>query len=282
MASVTATARTGDGVELLTRHWPAVGLGRANVLLVHGIGEHSGRYEHVGDGLASAGFDTHSYDQRGFGGSGGRRTWVDRWATVHEDLEGRLAALRAVSDGRPVALYGHSLGGLIALGYALAERPKPDLLVLSAPGLEDRLAGWKKVLARVLARVAPGMRIAIGIDREKLAAQPIPTFRYGDDPLVETNGTAHFGALGLAEQARVRGLVDRLERLPVPTLVVHGGDDQLVPLSATARLERFGDVTRIVYPGLRHETHNEAASRTVADIVAWLGERIAVLESTHN
>lgn len=284
MAAVTATARTGDGVELLTRLWPAVGPRppRASILLVHGIGDHSGRFEHVGEGLAAAGFDVHAYDQRGFGASGGRRGWVDDWRTVHDDLEGRLAEARAAAGGRPVALYGHSLGGLIALGYALAERPQPDLLVLSAPGLEDELSPLTKTLARALASVTPGVRIPAGIDRAKLAAEPIAGFRYADDPLVETSVTARFGGLGLVEQARVRRLVDGLDRLPAPTLVVHGGEDRLVPLSASARLERFAEVTRIVYPGLRHETHNEVASRTVADVVAWLGEQVAVLESGHN
>jgi alpha-beta hydrolase superfamily lysophospholipase len=285
MTSTTATARTPDGIDLLTRHWPAVrspGSPRAEILIVHGVGEHSGRYEHVGDALAAAGFDVHSYDQRGFGSSGGRRAWVDTWNTAHADLEARVAELRSAADGRPIVLYGHSLGSLIALGYALSERPRPDLLVLSAPGLDDRLAGWRKALATVLDRLLPDLALDAGIRRPMLAAQPRPGFLYEEDPLVETKVTVHFGALGLAEQARVRHLIERLDHLPVPTLAVHGADDPLVPVSASARLQRFPEVTGIVYPGLRHETHNEASSRTVADVVAWLDVRLPMLESSHN
>lgn len=251
-------------------------------MLVHGVGEHSGRYEHVGDSFASAGFDVDAYDQRGFGGSRGRRAWVATWDVVHSDLQGRVEAARTAAGGRPVVLLGHSLGGLIALGYVVGGRPLPDLLVVSAPGLEDRLAGWKKELARLLDRIAPGMRIDAGIMRGMLVSSPREGFQYADDPLVETATTAHFGALGLAEEARVRIAIDRLEHLPIPTLAVHGGADPLVPPSASARLERLPEVTRIVYPGLRHETHNEAASTTVADIARWLDERVAVLQSVHN
>ena len=278
------SARSTDGTELRTRRWRALGAGRplAVVLLVHGFGEHSGRYEHVGDELAAVGFQVEAYDQRGFGGSTGRRAWVDSWSIVHQDLEERLAAATEDAAGRPVALYGHSLGGLIALGYTLAHRPKPDLLVLSAPGLEDRVAAWKKRLARILDRLAPTMRIAAGIDREVLATSPRPGFQYDDDPLVDTSSTVRFGTLVLAEQARLQAALERLDRLPVPTLAVHGGDDALVPPSASERLAHFPETTRIVYPGLRHETHNEATSTTVADVARWLDEQVAVLESRHN
>lgn len=284
MPSTVGTAGAQHGTLLRTRSWPQRGAGppKAVILLVHGFGEHSGRYEHVGDGLAAAGYRVESYDLRGFGASGGRRTWVDAWSTVHDDLEGRLAAARAVADGRPVVLMAHSLGGLVALGYVIGPRPQPDLLVVSAPGLEDGLPAWKKRLALVLDRLTPGLRIDAGITRDVLASTPRSGFAYADDPLVESASTVHAGALSLREQARVRDAIDRLDHLPLPTLAVHGGDDSLVPPSASARLERLPEVTRIVYPGLRHETHNEAASTTVADIVRWLDEQLAVLESTHN
>ena len=284
MPSTVGTTRTPDGIDLRTRTWLAHGAGppRAVVLIVHGFGEHSGRYEHVGDALADAGYRVESYDLRGFGASEGRRTWVDAWSTVHDDLEGRLAAAREVADGRPVVLMAHSLGGLIALGYVIDPRPKPDLLVVSAPGLEDGLPAWKKRLALLLDRVAPGLRIDAGIKRDVLATQPRPGFAYADDPLVENASTVHAGALSLREQGRVRDLLAGLDHLPTPTLAVHGADDVLVPPTASARLSRFPEVTRIVYPGLKHETHNEAASTTVADIARWLDEHVAVLESGHN
>jgi alpha-beta hydrolase superfamily lysophospholipase len=284
MLSTTGSVPAADGTVLLTRHWPAVGGDPpwASVLLVHGLGEHSGRYEHVGEALATAGLDVHAYDARGFGGSGGRRAWARDWEQVLDDLAERLAAVREGSGGRPVALYGHSLGALIALDSTLARRPGPDLLVLSAPGLADCIPRWKHVLAPALDRVVPGLRLGNSVSRDQLAADPAPSFAYGDDPLVEERSTVHLGAVSFAAQDRVRELVAGLGRLPVPTLVVHGGADPLVPTASSEPLGRLPGVRRIVYPGLRHEVHNERGSPVVVDVAGWLRENVAVLESGHN
>jgi alpha-beta hydrolase superfamily lysophospholipase len=275
---VTATTTTisgrAKGPDLLVRHWPAGDGAWASLLIVHGLGEHSGRYEHVGERLAWDGVHVHAYDQRGFGGSGGRRAYVETWEDIFDDLEERLAAARTVAPDLPAVLYGHSLGGLIALSYVLLDRPKPDLLVLSAPGLEDRLPAWKRQLAGVLDRVAPRLLVNNGIAEDQLAADPRPDFVYTDDPLMENRSTVRFGALGFAHQARARRALEALEHLPLPTLVIHGADDPIVPISASALLERFPEVRRVVYPGLRHEIHNEAESRALADIVAWLREQV--------
>src|SRR5438128_2333220 len=108
-ASTTSDSSSRDGVVLRIRHWAAAGDPWADVLLVHGLAEHSGRYEQVGQWLAGAGLQVTGYDLRGFGASGGRPAWVDRWSQHLDDLEDRLAAVRAEAGGRPVAVYGHSL-----------------------------------------------------------------------------------------------------------------------------------------------------------------------------
>src|SRR5437762_14351798 len=92
-----AVARARDGLELRTYRWPAVGVPRAHLLLVHGIAEHAGRYQHGAAQLGAAGIETHAYDQRGFGGSGGHRAYVDRWSQYHDDLEDPLAAARSAA-----------------------------------------------------------------------------------------------------------------------------------------------------------------------------------------
>ena len=140
MPSVIGRVTALDGTELRTRHWPAADPW-ASVLLVHGLGEHSGRYEHVGKRLSASGIDTHSYDHRGQGASGGRRGHVDRWSEYHDDLGERLATMRAGAGTQPIVLYGHSMGGLIVAGYLLSDRSMPDLAVLTAPGLASTLAG---------------------------------------------------------------------------------------------------------------------------------------------
>jgi acylglycerol lipase len=268
--STTTTATVRDGTELLVRHWSATGEPWASVLIVHGIAEHSGRFEHVGEWLAGAGLDVHAYDQRGFGGSSGRRAWLDRWSRNHDDLEDRLAVLRVMARGRPVVVYGHSLGGLIALGYAVAEppRPLPDALVLSAPALDSSIPGWKRAVARILGAIAPTVEIPNDFDGTLLSRDPAVGERYLADELNQHRTTTRFGAEALAEQARVRAA---LPRLSLPTLVIHGQADRLVPTASSEALGRLPGVTRLVYPELRHETHNEPEGRAVVDdVIAWL------------
>lgn len=246
----------------------------ASALLVHGLGEHSGRYEHVGNQLAAAGIETWSYDHRGSGGSGGRRGHVDRWTDYHIDLEGRLAEVREAAQGRTVVLYGHSMGGLIALGYLLTDRPKPDLVVLSAPGLDSTLATWKKVLAPTLSRIVPTLAVPNGIDGSTLSRDPSVAHKVGADPLAAKASTARFGGEALAEQARVRR---DYAGLTLPTLVLHGLDDGLVPARASEILGSLPNVERRTYPGLRHELHNEPEGPAIIDeIIAWIRERATI------
>ncbi|MBI2762716.1 MAG: lysophospholipase [Chloroflexi bacterium] len=282
MTSIADSAATRDGVRLLTRHW-AAGLARDGalltrhwpeqaprgaVLLVHGLGEHSGRYEEVGARLAAAGLETFAWDQRGYGASGGERAWADNWSRLHDDLQDRLAATRAAVPGRPVVVFGHSLGGLIALGYCVSARPLPDLLVLSAPGIDDSLASWKRIAAPVVARVAPRLRIADGINSSMRSRDADTQKAVDADPLMQTTSTTHFGALIFAEQPRVRA---EATRLSIPTLVIHGEDDSIVPVAATEFLGNLPGVTRKVYPGVRHELHNEPEGPSVlGDVIAWI------------
>jgi acylglycerol lipase len=261
-----------DGTRLATRHWPSEARAPwASVLLVHGLGEHSGRYEHVGRRLAAAGLDVQAVDLRGFGASGGRRAYVDRWSQFHDDVESRLREVRSAAGGRPVVLYGHSLGGLVTLGYVLTERPKPDLLVVTAPAIDATVPTVKRVAARVLSRVFPRLEIRNGFDGSVLSRDRTVGERYLADPLNHHGTTARLAGEALAEQARVRaGLKD----LAVPTLVLHGTDDGLVPPAASQPMAGLPNVTRKIYPGLRHELHNEPEWESVMDdVLAWLRER---------
>ncbi len=271
MTSTTDTATTRDGIRILTRHWAAE-TPRAALLLVHGLGEHSGRYEDVGDQFAAAGFEGFAWDHRGFGASGGERAWVDSWSRFHDDVEDRLAAVRAAMPGRPVVLYGHSMGGLIALGYATSGRPLPDLLVLSAPGIDDSLAGWKHALGPILGRIAPHLRVSNGIAPEMLSGSSDRQRQAREDPLMLDTSTTRFGALAFAEQARVRAAAHRLS---TPTLVIHGEADPIVPVSASGPLAEISGVTRRTYADVRHELHNELEGPAiVADVIAWLNAQL--------
>lgn len=277
MSDTAVVIRARDGLDLCTYLWPAMGVERAHLLLVHGIAEHAGRYPHLGSRLASAGITTHAFDLRGFGRSGGHRAYLDRWSQYHDDVEDRLAELRSIAAGLPVVLYGHSMGGLIVLGYVLADppRPMPDLLVLSGPAIDAVVPIWKRRLADVLAVTVPRFAIANTFANGALSSDPAVETAYRADPLAVHRTTARLGVSLFREQDRVKKTLARGGPLPVTTYVVHGSDDPIVPEWASRSLEGRANVTRRVYQGLHHETHNEPSGAAVIDdTIAWIVREI--------
>jgi alpha-beta hydrolase superfamily lysophospholipase len=242
------------------------------VVIVHGLSEHSGRYRHVAAALAEQGLDIFAFDLVGHGISGGARTYVENFAGYHRDVEAMLSEAR--STRLPVALLGHSLGGLIVLDYVLSGRPAPDLVVLSAPALDARVPGWKRGAALVLSRIAPRLRIANGIRGDQLSQNPSVGEAYFADPLVTTQTTTRLAGEILAAMRRVQS---RLSRLTQPTFVIHGGADTVVAPETSASLGELPNVERILYPALRHEVLNEPEGEQVLSLViTWLREELGV------
>ncbi|RMH87246.1 MAG: alpha/beta hydrolase [Actinomyces sp.] len=264
---------TRDGLLQLRRRWRPATPARAAVLVLHGIAEHSGRYEHVGGRLAAHGFDVVAIDQRGYGRSGGRRGHVDSWDQFLDDVEDQMAQVRSLD--LPVVLLGHSMGGLIATSYVTDERPAPDLLVLSGPALGADVPWHLRVAAPLLGTLWPTLVIRDEGDPSVLATDPAVGERFYADPLRVPYPTARLGRELLRAIAKARS---RIDRVTMPTLVVHGGDDTLVPTEASAILEDLPNVTRRVYPGLRHEVFNEPVGLDIVDeVAAWIDERLAEL-----
>jgi alpha-beta hydrolase superfamily lysophospholipase len=266
-ASTTTATSAPDGTRLLVRTWLATDPW-AEMVLVHGVAEHSGRYERTGSLFAGAGITVTAFDLPGHGGSGGRRGDIERWTDALDDVEAMLARVRAGARGRPVALLGHSMGGLICTEYALSGRPRPDLLVLSAPALDDGLPRWQHAIAPIGARLVPRLAFRNAWGPEALSRDPDVGRRARQDPGCLDKATIRLGAAGFAAQERVRS---NLHRLDMTTLVIHGGDDPVVPPRASEPFEGIAGVTRRVYPRLRHECFNEPEGPAVcADVIAWL------------
>jgi alpha-beta hydrolase superfamily lysophospholipase len=216
--------------------------------------------------MAEAGLLVQAFDLRGHGLSGGRRVYVRRWDDYLDDVEVRLAALR--DPGVPLVLVGHSLGALICLTYVCSARPAPDLLVLSAPPLDATVPASQRFLAPILGLVAPTVVVSNPISGDQLARDPAVGIAYFADPLVQPRSTTRLGAQFLSAMKRARAQLDRLH---VPTLVIHGGADCLVPTAVSEPLARLPGVERRVLPDLRHETLNEPEGpEVVAGIVEWL------------
>jgi alpha-beta hydrolase superfamily lysophospholipase len=269
IASTTETGTTHDGLEQLRRRWTPTSA-RAAMLLVHGIGEHSGRYEHVGAAFAAAGIDVLAFDQRGFGQTHGRRAHVTTFDEFLDDIGELLDDRRSL--GVPTILMGHSLGGLISTAYLVSSRPQPELAILSAPALQAEVPRWQRVVAPVLGTIAPGLSIPADFDGSVLSRDEAVQTAYESDPLRVPASTARLGRESLRAMKRVN---DRLDRLTVPTYVLHGSDDTLVPPSASEPLAVLPNVTRRVWNGLRHECLNEPErDAVIAEIVEWLDARL--------
>jgi alpha-beta hydrolase superfamily lysophospholipase len=260
-----------DDTELFVREWRS-DEPRPTIVIVHGLAEHSGRYEHVGTFLSERGYDVLIPDLRGHGRSGGPRGDIDSFHRFHEDLQFLVNDL-VVPTGTPWVLYGHSMGGLIVEGYLEEHHLRPDAAVLSAPGLEDELPQALKKAAEVLGRFLPTVPLPNTIRGDQLSTDPAVGEAYFADPLVFKRLPARFGRAGLTEQRRVR---EREERIDVPTFVIHGAEDTVVPPSASAKLAALDGVDRKLYPGLRHEIHNEPESdQVLSDVADWLDAALA-------
>lgn len=266
MSATTTSVVAPDGVSLLVRTWSPSGERRAEVVVVHGLGEHGGRYLHVGEHLTGAGFEVRAPDLRGFGRSGGRRAYVDRFERFLDDTA--LLVAHRSDPGLPLVMIGQSMGGLIALSYALSERPGPDLLVLSAPAVDADIPASKRLAARLLGGVAPRLAIPNAIEGGQLSRDPSVGEAYLADPLVQTKTTTGLGRELLAAMDEAGS---RMSTLAVPTLVIHGGGDTLVPTALSEPLGALGCVERIVFPDFRHEPFNEeGGAAALSAVVSWI------------
>lgn len=255
-----------DGETRLTRWWSAEDPW-AHVLIVHGLGEHSGRYEGVGTQLAEAGISVRALDLPGCGASSGTRAYVESFDVFLDAVEAEFTQLPS-----PAFLLGHSLGGLITYRYALSARSQPDGYILSAPALGANAPAWQRKAAPILAKLAPKLPIPNPIKGEQLSRDPEVAERYFADPLVYTSTTALLGA----ELFAAIDASNPVQALGAPTLVIHGGADSVVPPQSSVSLGELKNTKRILYPALRHEMFNEPEGpEVVADVVAWMKDAVS-------
>lgn len=248
----------------------------AGVLLVsHGLGEHSGRYRNVVEALLPDGWAVYGLDHRGHGLSGGRRAHLNAYADWIADLHSFRGLVTDCHPDLPLFLLGHSLGGQIALAYALDHPDGLRGLVLSAPALASNAVPRAAVpVLRALGRVAPTLRPA-GIDATKVSKDPAVYAAYQADPLVH-HGNPTLG-LSAAVYAQFDVLPERARGLRLPLLLQHGLADELTDPAGSRTLERTSgspDQTVRYYAGLWHEIYNEPErDGPLGDLREWLAAR---------
>jgi alpha-beta hydrolase superfamily lysophospholipase len=203
-----------------------------SIALVHGFGEHSGRYEHLGSWFAERNTAVHSFDLRGHGRSPGPRGHVDGFGDYLNDLEKFLETVHEASGSLPVTLMGHSLGGLIVTAYTVERSPRVESVVTSGAALElsSELSRFKITLARLLRGVAPRFGMDAGLDPNAICTDPDVVKRYVDDPLVHGVTTTSHAVAMIDQIERLRGAGVRVK---LPMLLAHGEADRLCPASGS-------------------------------------------------
>lgn len=271
---------TDDGLALHWRQWPAAGVARGTVLIVHGLGEHVGRYAAVAEHLTAAGWAVLGFDHRGHGRSAGPRGRIGRADSLLSDLGRAVERARAVAPG-PLVVLGHSLGGLIAARYVAegwAAAPAPwfravDRLALSSPALDPGMNAVQKLLLAVAAPLAPDLALSNGLNPAWISRDAAVVKAYVDDPLVHDRVTPRL----------VRFIVDAgrevLAAAPgwrVPTLLLWAGADRCVAPRGSAAFAAAAPPSVLqhqVWPALFHEILNEPErAQVLARFTDWLAD----------
>ncbi len=276
---VESRFRGHAGLALFRRSWLAQDAVRA-IVLVHGFGEHSGRYEHVGEWFARRGSAVHAFDLRGHGRSLGRRGHVDSFADYLDDLEIFMETVQEASCGLPVTLVGHSMGGLIVTSYAVERSPNVQSVVTSGAALElsPELSRFRISLARLICKIAPRLAMNAGLDPHAICSDEEVVRRYTEDPLVHGTSSASHSVAMIDQVGRMRGAGVRVE---VPMFLAHGAADRLCLASGSTAFHESlpGSVQDAraprtllrIYPDNFHEIFNDVDRETVfADVLAWI------------
>ena len=272
MQSQERELRAVDGTSIFVADWrpePAQAV-RGGIVLMHGLGEHSGRYLHVARFFNDLGLAVRTYDHRGHGRSGGPRGDVPNDDILLQDAKMVFDDFAQQIAGTPFLL-GHSMGGLVAARFAVEARSPLRGLILSSPPLTITLTPAQKILFRILSAVAPGFALPNGLERRYLSHDQTVVDAYGKDPLVHAKISARLLNCMLKS---IEIAQSKAPSLKLPTLMVIAGDDHIVDASGSQAFYSklaAGVGTIHVYPQLYHEIFNELDAKPVfEDVRSWM------------
>ncbi len=266
-----------DGDNLAVQDWPLEPAQRLRgvVIVVHGLGEHAGRYDHVARRLNHWGFAVRSYDQYGHGESGGPRGGLTSDNRLLDDLADIVDSTRLrMKKGTPLILLGHSMGGAVAAQFVAKGLRAVDALVLSSPALDPGLNALQKLLLATLPKIAPNLRVGNGLDVMKISHDPAVIEDYKKDRLVHDRISARLGRFIANAGATALAAAPAWK---LPTLLMYAGADALVnPQGSRQFSERAPKtlVTTRCFESLYHEIFNELEAEPVfAELKVWLDGR---------
>lgn len=280
MITFDAKLDGSDGATFYIRGWePNNKKPKALVALIHGLGEHTGRYLHVGKTVTDAGYALVGFDLRGHGRSGGARGHFPSLATVTQDIRRFFRYLVQRYPDLPHFLYGHSLGGLLSLSYALQYSAGLNGVIVTGAALRSPLQEQKvKVaMANVLGSLLPTVTLPSGLDATTISRDADIVRKYTNDPLVHDKTSL---GLGKAAIKAIEYCFAHAKEFKPPLLIMHGAADKLTFSSGSedfAKLasENNQDVTLKLWEGLYHEVHNEPEKAEVLKVmIEWLEKRL--------
>lgn len=270
------STQTVSSLNIFHQCWLPEGEVKAVVIVVHGLGEHSGRYRNVVNTLVPQGYAIHALDHIGHGQSDGMRKYVDRFEDFISTLHTFSGLVRAQYENQPVFLLGHSMGGLIATRYLLDYQHEFSGAVLSAPALKvtNEMHPFVLWLGQLLAKILPRLRL-VGLDNATLCRDPAVLDAFLNDPLTcSQKSTLRLGAEIMGAMGEVRA---RFAHIELPLLVLQGSGDRMVHPQGAQLLHDASvssDNTLKVYEGWYHELFNEPECEVVlADMLCWLEQR---------
>ena len=267
----TFTASDGDNLAVQDWYLPEGVRQRGAVLVVHGLGEHAGRYDPLARALNAWGFAVRSYDQYGHGESDGTRGGLPHPNRLLDDLADLVESTRVRNPGVPLVVIGHSLGGLVAASFVARTLHAIDGLVLSSPALALRLGPVQRMLMAIVPRLAPNLTVSNGVDPQYLSHDRRIVQQYLNDTRVHDRISGRLARFMEEEGGLVRA---RAASWNVPTLLMYAGDDRIVDPSgaamfAAAAPQRF--VTARRFDGMYHEIFNEREAQPVYQCLKdWL------------
>lgn len=260
------------GLELYYQRWRPEGEPKAALAIVHGFGEHSGRYGNVVDWLVPKGYAVYAFDLRGHGRSPGRRGYINEWAEFRGDVRAFLELVREQEPGRAVFLLGHSMGGLIVLEYALHHPEGLAGVIASGPVLAQvGVSPFLMTLSKILSGILPRLTLDTKLDATTISRDPAVVAAYVDDPLVHSLGTPR---LGTELTRAIEWTQAHAAEMRAPCLIVHGSADRLAPPEGSHIFYENMTLSakeRQVYEGYYHEVFNDVGKeRVLAAVEAWI------------
>ncbi len=268
-----------DGISFHIQGWEPDRNPKALVALVHGLGEHTGRYVHVAQALTDTGYALVGFDLRGHGRSGGARGHFPSLESAVQDIRQFFRFLVTRYPEAPHFLYGHSLGGLLSLSYAIQYSNGLKGVVVTGAALRTALQEQKArvAMAKLLGSITPTMTIASGLESVALSHDPEVVKAYVNDPLVHDKTSMGFGKAALKA---IDLCFARAQDFVPPLLIMHGKADRITypsgseDFAALAR-EKNRDVTLKLWDGMYHEIHNEPEKAEVIKfMIEWLDNHL--------